>query len=419
MISFVITIVKLIVILGVVTTIHEFGHFLASKICKIGVNEFSIGFGPKIFQKEFKGTLYTLRCLPLGGYCAIEGEEGTSEREDSFSNRNVFQKIFVLVMGVVFNAILAFTVFLIIAYSSKTATTKIAELDENSILAKAGVQVGDTIKSIDGEKVKIASEILNRKVDENISNNVVIEYERDGEIYTTTVENAINDIGYIGITFAYNEDKTDVTNVVELVAAGGAANDYGLKAGDKITHINGIETNNSTDVKRITSENAGKETEYTIERRGEVITKIVVPKTKREFNLQIGGVEIVNTNFEFAIESTKLNIKTIVGSYIDLFKGKVKINDMSGIVGIGEVVSTTSSLIEFFNLMAIISMAVGVANILPFPPLDGGKIVIVTFEAILRKKLPEKAEIIISYIGFGLLILLTLIVTYNDIIRII
>lgn len=419
MLSFIITIIKLLVILGVVATIHEFGHFLASKLCKIGVNEFSIGFGPKILQKKFKGTVYTLRCLPLGGYCAIEGEEGSSDREDAFSNKNVFQKIFVLVMGVVFNAILALIIFLIIAFSSKTATTKITELEPNSILAEAGVQVGDTIKSIDGEKVKTISEVLNKKVDENSSSDVVIEYERNGQIYSTVVKNAIKDIGYIGITFAYNEDKTDVTNIIELVAAGGAANEYGLKAGDKITHINGIEANDAAAVKSLTAENANKETEYTIERKGETITKTIVPKSKKEFNLQISSVEVADTTLDLAIANTKLNIKTIVGSYVDLFRGKVKVNDMSGIVGIGEVVSTTSSLLEFFNLMAIISLAVGVANILPFPPLDGGKAVIVIGEAITRKKLPEKAEAIISYIGFGLLILLTLIVTYNDIVRII
>ena len=118
MITFIITIIKLLVILGVVATIHEFGHFLAAKICKIGVNEFSIGFGPQIFQKEFKGTVYTLRCLPLGGYCAIEGEEGTSDREDAFSNKNIFQKIFVLVMGVTFNALLALIIFLAVTLSN-------------------------------------------------------------------------------------------------------------------------------------------------------------------------------------------------------------------------------------------------------------------------------------------------------------
>ena len=96
---FIIAIIKLIIILGVVTTIHEFGHFLFSKLFKIGVNEFAIGFGPVIFQKKYKDTMYSLRAIPLGGFCAIEGEDGESDKEDSFAKKNVFQKIIVLVAG--------------------------------------------------------------------------------------------------------------------------------------------------------------------------------------------------------------------------------------------------------------------------------------------------------------------------------
>ena len=128
---------------------------------------------------------------------------------------------------------------------------------------------------------------------------------------------------------------------------------------------------------------------------------------------------MVAKSSSLAFASAYSNVKAIVGSYVDLFRGKVGVKDMSGIVGIGEVVSKTSGILEFLNLMGIISLAIGVANIMPFPPLDGGKIVIVIGEAITRKKLPIKAEAIISYIGFGLLIALTLVVTYNDIIRII
>ena len=92
MISFLITILKLIIILGVVTTIHEFGHFIISKAFKIGVGEFSIGFGPKIIQKKYKDTMYSLRCIPLGGYCAIEGEGEQSDSENSFAKKKYFAK---------------------------------------------------------------------------------------------------------------------------------------------------------------------------------------------------------------------------------------------------------------------------------------------------------------------------------------
>ena len=141
-------------------------------------------------------------------------------------------------------------------------------------------------------------------------------------------------------------------------------------------------------------------------------------RSKKLFSLDIASTEKVKTTISLAFASAFDNAKTIIGSYVDLFKGKVGIKDMSGIVGIGEVVYKTEGILEFFNLMAIISLAVGVANLLPFPPLDGGKVVIVVCETVIRKKLPPNAEAIISYIGFGLLILLTIIVTYNDLIRI-
>lgn len=417
MLTFIITLIKLIIILGVVATIHEFGHFLASKLCKIGVNEFSIGFGPKIIQKKYKGTMYSLRCIPLGGYCAIEGEEGTSDREDSFEKKNVFQKIFVLIMGVTFNALLALIIFMGVAFSSPTATTQIKELPEVSILRDAGIQEGDTITAINGKKIKTASELLSLDLTELDSNDLEIEYERDNQTYTTLVKDAVQDVGYIGITFVTAENGVDVTNQIEIVAAGGVASNSGLKAHDTIIAINGEETKNSTDVKRITSQNAGKEIEYTIDRNGEILTFNLVPESKKEFNLDF-SVEVVDTNLTYAWANTKNNVSTIIKSYVDLFKGKVQVDQMSGIVGIGEVVSTTRGVLEFLNLMAIISLAVGVANILPFPPLDGGKVVIVIGEAITRKKLPENAEAIISYIGLGLLLLLTIFITYKDIIRI-
>ena len=149
------------------------------------------------------------------------------------------------------------------------------------------------------------------------------------------------------------------------------------------------------------------------------MTKTVVPESKNSLSLGITSTIVEKTNLYYAFVNMGDKFKSIIGSYVDLFTGKVGIKDMSGIVGIGEIVSKSNGFLEFINLLGIISLAVGVANILPFPPLDGGKIVIVVIESIVRKKLSEKAEAIISYIGFGLLIALTIFVTYRDIIRII
>ena len=315
------------------------------------------------------------------------------------------------------NAILAIVIFLSIAFSYKTSTTKITSFTPDSVLEQAGVQVGDTIVSINGNKTNILSDITNQDV--KYGEKVKIEYIHDGDKKQIELDNTVTKVGNIGIAFKIDKQTGETTNEIDMVSGGGTAVEAGIKSGDRILSINGTNTNNAEEVISIIRENANTELEVSIERKGETLTKKVVPQEKETFSLGIASTEVVNTNLEYAICNMVSDVSKIIGSYVDLFKGKVGINDMSGIVGIGEVVSKTSGIISFLNLMAIISLAVGVANIMPFPPLDGGKVVIVLFETITRKKISEKVEAIISYIGFGLLILLTIFVTYKDIIRII
>lgn len=416
MLGFILVVVKLLIILGIVATIHEFGHFLFSKMFKVGVNEFSIGFGPKIVQKKFGETMYSLRCIPLGGYCAIEGEEGTSDKENSLQNKNFIQKVLILLMGAGFNAILAAIIFFFISFTSQTYTTKIESISSDSILYQAGIQSGDTINSINGKKVRTLSEVLNFDVSDIKDGKIEIEYTRDNVLNKVTIENAVKKIGYLGITFNASGDSS---NVIDMVASGGKAFDAGLKAGDKIVSIASVPTNTSKEVVGEIIKYPNQEIEIVISRKGEEITKTVVPESKNSLSLGITSTIVEKTNLYYAFVNMGDKFKSIIGSYVDLFTGKVGIKDMSGIVGIGEIVSKSNGFLEFINLLGIISLAVGVANILPFPPLDGGKIVIVVIESIVRKKLSEKAEAIISYIGFGLLITLTIFVTYRDIIRII
>lgn len=418
MISFLFTIVKLLIILGVVATIHEFGHFIFAKLFKMGVEEFSIGFGPKIIQKKHKNTVYSLRWIPLGGYCAIEGEEGDSDSESAFSNKSPLKRIIVLLAGATFNAILATVIFISLGLSFPKYSTTITEFAQDSVLEAAGLRVGDTITKIDSKNVKLQSEIGTKNV-YNQNNDITITYLRDGKEYTTVVKDAIKDSGYIGVSFDSNKETKEVTTVIDMVASGGAASKAGLKSSDKIIKVAGIEVKEAKEVVETIRSYPSKEIEIVLLRDGKEITKKITPDTKRVFDLGIISTEKVKSTFSLAIRESINTISSIVGSYIELFKGKVNINEMSGIVGIGEVVSKTTGIIDFLNLMGVISLAIGVANIMPFPPLDGGKIVLVLWEAITRKKVPVKVEAILSYIGFALLIALTIFVTYNDIIRII
>ncbi len=418
MISFLITILKLIIILGVVTTIHEFGHFIISKAFKIGVGEFSIGFGPKIIQKKYKDTMYSLRWIPLGGYCAIEGEGEESDSENSFSKKSTLQKVLVLIAGVCFNAILAIVIFLVIAFSLKTvANTNLTKISDDSILKEYGIKEGDTITKINGKNVSLASELIFDNYTSD-SKDLSVSYLQNGVQKDIVIKDAVKDIGYIGVSFVIAKDNTG-TNEIEMVAAGSSAAEAGLKAGDKIVGVNEKDTLTSTEIINIIRASAGSEVTLKLDRKGEQILKTLVPNAKKIVDLGIEETGESKVTLGVAITYTIDSIKSIFSSYVELFKGHVKVNEMSGIIGIGEVVSKTDDVSSFFNLMAIISLAVGIANILPFPPLDGGKVVIVLGEAITKKKLSLKAETIITYIGFGALILLTIFVTYNDIVRII
>ena len=412
------TIIKLIVVLSVVATIHEFGHFLFAKLFKMTVNEFSIGFGPKIFSKTYKGTKYSLRWILFGGYVAIEGEEGDSKDENAFSNRPPWQRIVVLVAGVVFNAILAIILFLGVNLATPTYGTKITGINENGAAYIAGIRENDRIIKISDKVTHIYQDIA--VFSDTSREDVEVTYIRDGKEYTVLVENAVKKIGYMGVYFdsSKSDEQGNILTYVQMVEPGMPAASK-IKAGDKILKINGEEVTYSTDVINVVASNAEKEVELVVLRDDEEVTLTVTPKAKLSFDLGLTNFAEEETTIATAYYKSLSTVTQIIGSYVDLFMGKVQVTQLSGIVGIGEVVSRTDGISDFLSTLAMISLAVGVANILPFPPLDGGKVVIVLIEWITRKKVSLKVETILSYIGLVLLLALTVFVTINDIIRII
>ncbi len=414
MITFLFAVIKLLIILCIVATIHEFGHFLAAKFFKIGVNEFSIGFGPKIVQKKKGGTMYSLRWIPLGGYVMIEGEGEASDREDSFAKKHPFKRIVVLMMGVIFNFILGFIILTIISFFVPVYTTEITDISDNSPLMEAGVNIGDKILKIDGKKVLFASDLTG--LNYTGGDSVAIEYLQNGERKYTVVNNVKKSVGYAGIAFK-TIDKVN-TNIVNYTQSGSAAQSAGIKDDDVINSINGTLVKDASEIIAIVQENGGKSLSINLTRDGQSIDVNLVPEVQFRFDLGILDTKEEKSNIYYSLMKSLNTIKQVAGSYVELFKGKVGINDVSSIVGIGVVVSQTNGLLQYLNMMAIISLAVGAANILPFVPLDGGKIVFVIYEWITKKKPSEKFEIVTSYIGWGLLMLLTIVVTFKDIISI-
>lgn len=143
-----------------IIVVHEAGHFIAARLMKIKVNEFSIGMGPKLFQFKRKNTKYTLRLILFGGYCSMEGENSESDDENAFAKKKVWQRVFVVVAGAIMNLILGFIIVLIIVCSQNlVGTTQIAKFEENAPSMQSGLQIGDEIKSIDGLKVYTTNDV--------------------------------------------------------------------------------------------------------------------------------------------------------------------------------------------------------------------------------------------------------------------
>lgn len=152
--------------------IHEAGHFIAARLMKIKVNEFSIGMGPKIIQRKKGDTAYTLRLIPFGGYCAMEGEDESSDDENAFSNKKVIQRIFVVVAGALMNLILGLIIIsIMLCTQSLIGTNTVAKFDADAVSSSA-LEVGDKIKSIDGMRVYTATDVstgLSRSTDDSVS----------------------------------------------------------------------------------------------------------------------------------------------------------------------------------------------------------------------------------------------------------
>ena len=255
MISFIINAIKIIFLLGFLIFIHEGGHFLVAKLCKVKVNEFAIGFGKTIWQKQGKETKYAIRMIPLGGFVSMEGEVESSDVEGSFSKASVWKRMAIVVAGATVNILFGIIVYFI-------------------LMSTVGIQFVDPARDT----------FLNRMY-------------------------------------------------------------YGA----------------------------------------------------------LGTWEFILMLFE--------SIKV-------LFTGGLSADQMVGIVGISEVVATTAGFVNYIYLLAVISISLGITNLLPIPALDGGKILILLIEVIRRKPIKPETEASIQLLGFSILLALTIFVTYNDIIRI-
>lgn len=415
MISFLLTVLKIVFLLGFLVLIHEGGHFLIAKLCKVKVNEFAIGFGPTIWKKQGKETKYALRAIPLGGFVSMEGEEERSEEEGSFSKASIPKRIAIVIAGGTVNIIFGLLAYFILgACTGNYISNKVESIQRE----QTAIQVNDEIIAINDKKIRLYSDIQ-EELTKGEGNPVKLDIIRNGEEMEITETPLTQEVKNIGISF---EGTTEELNSeIAIIFPDSPAERAGLQAKDTILQVNGEEVkDNPVRIVELIRETEGK-AQMQIQRGEEIVDIEIEPEILYNYTLGI-TMQVAENNFGnnlyYAFWDTADFSVSIIDNLKLLFTGNVSMDQLMGPVGISETVAQTASITEYVYIIALISLSLGVTNLLPFPPLDGGKIVFLIIEGIRRKPLKESVEMGIQAAGFLILILLSLYVAYNDVLRI-
>lgn len=421
MISFLINAIKIIFLLGFLILIHESGHFFVAKFFKVKVHEFAIGFGPKILSKQGKETKYELRLIPLGGFVRLEGEDTRSEDKRAFNNASIPKRMAIVAAGATVNIIFGILVyFIIMASMGNNVSTVVDSTIDGFAAEQAGIYAGDKIEKINEKKINTKTDI-DEIIQESKGEEITLQIERENEEKEITLKPTEKQSKSTGIYVASNVNGEKATQVIQI-ESGSSAEKAGIEVNDIIKKFNGEDVSGSTEKLVTAIQNCESNTvDVELERNNEIITVQLeldlVPTYYLGINFKMAENNFQN-NVYYAFYKTGDFLASILDNIKMLFTGKVGIDQMMGPVGISSVVSQTTGIVDFIYMLAIISISLGITNLLPIPALDGGKLLILLIEAIRRKPLKEELEIGIQMAGFLILISLSIFISYKDILRI-
>lgn len=413
--------------LSIIIIVHETGHFLIAKACGIKVLEFGLFMGPKIVSKTINGTIYSIRAIPIGGFVAMEGEEENVNSPTSYSNAKPYKKILVSLSGPVFNIVFAILILTVMFSFSGYALDTNTMIEESGPLYQVGLRDNDKIISIDNKRVNDPSDItmILYPLQENESVDVV--YERDGVKNKVTVTPSIQGGKRVMLNITTQSGSTLVADLNE------DSNGYkaGLRTNDKITHINSKPINNINELSKYVTENGIGPIGIEVLRGSEKLTFVfdtIETETLEYLDLGIyyysSDINVLQAIKHATLYSVSV-VKTVIISIVWLITGIVKVSEMMGPVGIistmGQQIKQPTFvlfMLNLVNMMAFISINLGVMNLIPFPALDGSKVVIHSIEWIAGKPFNQDKMKYVTLAGFLLLLLLLVFTTFNDIVRI-
>ena len=437
-----------LIILSIMVFIHELGHFIAAKLCGVVVESFSIGWGPVLFKKKRGDTEYRISAIPMGGYCGMKGEKAFQQaieenlpaipkKEGELYGVHPFKRIIIAFAGPFANyisAVLALAIVSAIGSSYYTSSNKIAPVyyyneADDSPAREADLRMGDVILSINGEKTETFADIVRLIVPE-AKEEVTLEIEREGQILTKKLRPKLDPKTGAGIIGFYSFIPLEIDGVKPSSSAELA----GLKKGDLITEVDGIEVANTIDLNRALDSINEKTAELGILRDGNKITKTVnLIRTENGIDLGLKikniKVEIPGTGFfKSIVNGFVLTHKAFVLTFKSLgllFKGVDFRQAVSGPVRITHMLGDVAAqgfkagfligLSDILNFVSIISISLFIMNLLPIPILDGGLILFAFIEFIFRRQIHPKVLYYVQFIGIAFIGVVFIFALWGDI----
>jgi regulator of sigma E protease len=438
-----------LVVLGILVTFHEYGHYLAARWVGVKVLKFSIGFGPKLFGRQIGDTEYVISAIPLGGYVKLFGEEGSeavsvTEQRQSFIHQSLPHKTLIVAAGPGFNFILSFLIFTgMLALGSPlfvpnigTITPIVEAIIPDSPAEKAGLQIGDRIIRANEEEISTQGELY-QIVNNARGRPVTLDVIRGESVKTLIITPSVK-------VMPENPDEPqfvlgieDHAPVVGGVMPDTPATAAGLKQGDRIRQINETPIATWSQMTEIVRNNAGTPLQLQVERDGNLMTLRITPegetittpegetKTVGRVGIRLegGGTLLKSSSWFLApwdgLKATwKWSELTVIGLY-KLLTGEISSKHLGGPLMIASVSGEQAQqgMASVVWLIAILSINLGILNLLPIPILDGGHLFFFACEGILGRPLGDRSREMAQQIGLMLLVFLMVYATWNDISR--
>lgn len=440
-----------VIALGILVAVHEFGHFWVARRCGVKVEKFSIGFGKSIWQRTAKdGTEYSISMIPLGGYVKmLDGrvdDVPAEQQQFAFDKKPLWQRTSIVAAGPIFNFIFAILAYwLVFLIGVPAVKPVVGQVTPSSIAAEAGLEPGMELKAISGVKtadwesvqMRLISHIGDRQLTMTVAPAEGVGLEQTKTLslenwnFDPEKESAMGALGFVPYT---PEIVPTLTNVSE----GGAGSIAGLQIGDTLVAIEGKTIEQWSDVVTAIQNSPNAPLNMTVERAGQNLDIRLIPESRDvgqgnvqgfagiapqvsewpdnyRFELQFGVIESISKAFDKTVQVVGLTASMLK----KLVVGDVGLNNLSGPISIAKGAGATADygLVYFLGFLALISVNLGIINLVPLPMLDGGHLLFYAIEAVIRRPVPEKVQEIGFRIGGVIIFSLMAIAIFNDFTR--